>query len=303
MQGRKRCLITRAIYLQAEGSNLCITDTDVWRADYCRLKFRRDQIAKGLTTLDGVDEKAGRRLARRIPAREYPARIEAVKKYCCKNFCTTCRGARLHGDIQVKGFKARRKGEMQMMTLEQYIKPKKDECEWRLAKRRRRNEAGVLQPRGWLSSCVECSSKYQETFDLHNAEAKAKRHRIKEDELQYLRSGNKVQVNKHDLTAWTMFAEMKKKLVQRHIRGMCVCLFPLPCLAFHLIHTTRTRRNLGGAQTSRSACWRWYAINHKTARDMASAITVLSTSYGGNHVVVKYKRQIPKTCVARVSLR
>ena len=164
VQGRKRCLLTRAIYLQAEVSNLCINDYDTWRVTSCRPKFRRDQIAKGLATLDGVDEKAGRRLAYRIPAREYPAPIKAIKKYCCKNFCRACRGARLHGDIQVKGFKARRKGVMEMMTLEQYSKPKKDECEWRLAKRRTRNEAGVLQPRGWLNVCVECSGKYKVTF-------------------------------------------------------------------------------------------------------------------------------------------
>ena len=147
-QGRKRCLVTRAIYIQAEVSNLCINDADTWRADYCRPKFRRDQIAKGLATLDGVDEKQGRRLAFRIPAHEYPAGIEAVKQYCCKNFCTTCRGARLHGDIQVKGFLARSKGVLEMRTLRQYINTKNDDCEWSLAKRRTRNETGVLQPRG-----------------------------------------------------------------------------------------------------------------------------------------------------------
>lgn len=220
VQGRKRCLLTRAIYLQAEVSNLCINDYDTWRVTSCRPKFRRDQIAKGLSTLDGVDDKTGRVLARRIPAREYPAQIEAVKKYCCKNFCKTCRGARLHGDIQVKGFKARRKGSMEMMTLEQYSKPKRDACEWRLAKRRTRNDDGVLNPHGWLNVCIECSEKYQETFDRHNTQAKEKRHRIREDEIEYLRSGNKVQVNKLDLTAWKMFAEMKKKIDERRVRGI-----------------------------------------------------------------------------------
>ena len=97
-----RCLIKRAIYAQAEISNLNINNTTYWVVTSCRPRFRRDQIAKGLSSLTGVSISASRQLAARIPASNYPATIEDVKKYCCENVCIECNGARLYGDVQVR---------------------------------------------------------------------------------------------------------------------------------------------------------------------------------------------------------
>ena len=169
VKARIRCLITRVIYSMAEVDDLCITDCDLWKVRCCRPRLRRDQIAKGLCKLYGVDDKTGRDLARRIPSEAYPADIHAVKKYCCKNFCKRCHGARLHGDISVCGFASIPKGDEQLLTLSQYCKPKSEQCEWRLAKRRIKDENGKLLSHSWLTSCVQCSAKYQASYDRHNA--------------------------------------------------------------------------------------------------------------------------------------
>ena len=94
-------MLTRAVYLQVEASNLCITDSTDWNVTSCSPKFRRDQVAKALGTIAGVTDTAARQLAMRIPATKYPACIEDVKKYCCKNICSDCKGVRLYGDVQV----------------------------------------------------------------------------------------------------------------------------------------------------------------------------------------------------------
>ena len=99
-----RRLIKRAIYAQVEVSNLNITKTTYWVVTSCRPKFRRDQIAKGLSSLTGVSILASRQLAARIPASKYPATIQDVKNYCCKNVCIECNGARLYGDVQVSEY-------------------------------------------------------------------------------------------------------------------------------------------------------------------------------------------------------
>ena len=96
-----RCLIKRAIYAQVEVSNLNVTNTADWVVTSCRPRFRRDQIANALASLTGVSRLTSRQLAARIPASMYPATTEDVKKYCCKNLCIECNGARLYGDVQV----------------------------------------------------------------------------------------------------------------------------------------------------------------------------------------------------------
>lgn len=94
-------MLTRAVYLQVEASNLCINNSTEWNVASCSPKFRRDQVAKGLGTIAGVTDAAARQLAMRIPATKYPVCIEDVKKYCCKNIYSDCKGVRLHGDVQV----------------------------------------------------------------------------------------------------------------------------------------------------------------------------------------------------------
>ena len=81
-----------------------------------------------------------------------------------------------------------------MITLSQYCRPKLGQCEWRMSKRRIKDEAGKLQPVSWLATCVACSDKYQAHYDRHNAMSKERRDRLKKDELQYLREGARVQV-------------------------------------------------------------------------------------------------------------
>ena len=98
---RRRCQLTRAVYMQAETADLRIDLTDSWSVKSCHPRFRRDQIAIGLSKLPGINAEAGRHLAKLIPATEYPASIATVKKYCCVNFCRSCKGARLHGSVQV----------------------------------------------------------------------------------------------------------------------------------------------------------------------------------------------------------
>ena len=100
-----------------EGKELNINDTEEWNVRSCRPRFRHDQIAKGLWTLDGVSDLTGRILAARIPAAQYPADIKAVLKYCCKHFCQGFKGARLHNGARVKGFLAIPKKKGYMITL------------------------------------------------------------------------------------------------------------------------------------------------------------------------------------------
>ena len=94
-------MITRAVYSQVEVSNLHLNNSTCWNVAKCRPKFRRDQVAKGLATISDVDAKAARQLAMRIPAAKYPACIEDVRKYCCENIYSDCKGAKLYGDVQV----------------------------------------------------------------------------------------------------------------------------------------------------------------------------------------------------------
>ena len=96
-----RCMVTRAVYSQVEASNLHVSNTTEWNVTSCRPTFRRDQIANGLATIPGVSAVESRRLAARIIASKFPASIEDVKHYCCKNFCIDCKGSRLYGDVQV----------------------------------------------------------------------------------------------------------------------------------------------------------------------------------------------------------
>ena len=87
--------------MQAETTDLGITMADSWNVKSCHPRLRRDQIANGLSKLPGMSAATGRKLAKLILASEYPASIEAVKNYCCINFCRSCKGARLHGSVQV----------------------------------------------------------------------------------------------------------------------------------------------------------------------------------------------------------
>ena len=97
---RRRCLVTRAIYDEVEINDLGVTDGDLWRVRSCRPRLRRDQIARGLSKL-GVSAGNGIRLAKLIPRSLYPASIEVVQKYCLRNFCRDCKGAHLHGGVEV----------------------------------------------------------------------------------------------------------------------------------------------------------------------------------------------------------
>ena len=80
------------------------------------------------------------------------------------------------------------------MTLKQFKNPKEEECGWRLAKRRVRNETGALSPLNWISRCVACSDKHQILTVKHNAIKTQTRRRIRQDESMYLRAGETVQV-------------------------------------------------------------------------------------------------------------
>ena len=221
---RVRCLITRGIYAQAKYSDLSLDNETDWNVRSCKLKFSFDQVSSGLTTLDGVSDEWGRALATRIPREELPAPIETVIKYCCKNVCFNCNGARLHGDIQVYGFVPIPKGKGYMIPLNQYKQPKPDPCEWRLSKRRERDQdTGQFLPigdmhtnihaqllshflymmhlLGWLGRCVECSEKQKIVYTKCNELAKEKRHRIKEHEHEFENCEKTVQITSHDLIA------------------------------------------------------------------------------------------------------
>ena len=151
------------------------------------------------------------RLAARIPAQEYPAPVETVIKYCCKNFCNSCKGVRLHGGVQLKGFKPVLNPDEYTLILKSNNQ-KEQCCQWRLSKRRKRNDEGQLLPLGWHNLCVDCSSKKKKIDDVANALAMQKRHRIKNDEFEFLRRGKLVEINSLDLSAWYLFAKMKQTL-------------------------------------------------------------------------------------------
>ena len=147
----------------------------------CRPRLRRDQIATGLSTTSGVEPKAARTLAARIPAKicNTGATMEAVIHYCCLNYCRDCKGARLHGnvdDIDIKG---------QDRKL----------CAWR---RRKRGQDGKFLQRNWLSRCIGCSLLQQGRDRKSNDRAKERRYRVKKDMLDYLYSDKKVNVNSLD---------------------------------------------------------------------------------------------------------
>ena len=233
---RRRCLLSRAIYGEAKIKDLGITTTEAWKVRSCHPKFEREQVARGLSKIPGVTAEAGRILANLIPRSEYPASIEIIKKHCCRNFCRDCKGAFLYGDFQVKGFVSIPKERGHMITFAQFRNPKKDYCQWRLSKRRLRDEDGNLLAHGWISRCVTCSDKHQLLTVEHNNRKKEIRHRIKCDELTYLRSGQTVkvyiyahtqahplshplfhplhcvQVNFHDFIAWPLFAALRKRI-------------------------------------------------------------------------------------------
>lgn len=65
---------------------------------------------------------------------------------------------------------------------------------------------------GWLGRCVECSEKHKVEYTKRNECAKAKRHRVKEHEREFLECEKKVQINSHDLIACPMFAKLKKEI-------------------------------------------------------------------------------------------
>ena len=138
---------------------------------------RRDQIANGLATFDGMSVIAARQLAAHIPPEKYPASIEDVKQHCCKNLCFDCKGAHFYGNVQVlihsfcvcidtythsytqvKGFLCPSKDD-EWLTLTQFINPKKEDCEWRYSKRRSRDQDGNLSSPQWLGRCVSCNDK------------------------------------------------------------------------------------------------------------------------------------------------
>ena len=189
-----RCLLSRAVYGEAESGDLGISNNNAWKVRACRPKLRRDQVVKGMLKLPGIENQTAIQLAARIPGREYPAGIDAIKKYCCKNFCQDCHGARLFGNINMHGFEKVPKGADELLDLSQYCKPKEAPCSWRMAKRRLRDETGVLQPVGWLGRCIACDAKQQLSYDRHNKQTKDKRLRIKTEELKHLLSGTRVQV-------------------------------------------------------------------------------------------------------------
>ena len=136
------------VYTQANTCDLGIDDNTEWQVRSCKPRFRLEQVASGLCKLEGVSDTLGRSLAERIPADEFPVCIESVIKYCCKNYCKDCKGARLYGGVEVPGFTAIPVGKRFMITLDDYKNPKSEHCEWRLSKRRLRNPDGKLSPIG-----------------------------------------------------------------------------------------------------------------------------------------------------------
>ena len=194
---RRRCLLSRAIYGEVTIKDLGVTTTEAWKVRSCRPKLRREQVVRGLSKIPDVSVELGRRLANLIPRYEYPASIESIKKHCCRNFCRDCKGAYLHGDVRIKGFVSIPKDQGFMITFAQFRNPKQEHCQWRLSKRRLRDEDGNLQEHGWITRCVACNDKHQLLTVEHNARKKEIHHRIKCDELTYLRSGHTVKVYIH----------------------------------------------------------------------------------------------------------
>ena len=136
----------------------------------------------------------GRYLAQLIPSSEYLAGDKQVKQYCCANFCRVCRGAVLYNGVKVMGFEPTTKGSEPLLTLRQFCQPKREHCTWRLSKRRLRGVDGKLKRHEWLGICVQCDGRKKVSDDAHNNKAKKKRHRLKQYELDCVRSGNRVQV-------------------------------------------------------------------------------------------------------------
>ena len=219
---KRNCLLTQAIYAKAEVKDLGIEEESVWKVRQCRPRLRRDQIASGLETLTGGQTKHARSLAARIPAAVYQmgASIEDVIKYCCINYCVNCKGARLHGNVHVKGFRFDSNGSVNL-TMGPSANRKEESCQWRLSKRRNRGQDGELCHRSWHSRCNDCSL-LQQTKHYHksNDRAKAKRHKIKQDEMDYLSTGKKVLVNSLDLIAWPLFAKLRKDIAKAKSAGI-----------------------------------------------------------------------------------
>ena len=178
---RIRCLITRCVYAQAKTSDLSVKKTTDWNVRSCKPRLRREQVgivdidtttsaphhhhhhrqvASGLSTLDGVSDTLGRTLASHIPSDLLPATIETVIQYCCKNYCRSCKGARLHGGVQVKGFLPIPRGKGYMIRVNEFKNPKPNYCEWRLAKRRVRDEEGKLLPLGNMHTHIQIPYMY-----------------------------------------------------------------------------------------------------------------------------------------------
>lgn len=224
---KRNCLLTQAIYAKTEIKDLGIVETTKWKVRQCRPRLRRDQIASGLEKITGGQAKAARLLAAQIPASVYRdgASIEDVIKYCCINYCVNCRGARLHGNVHVKGFRFDSDDSVGL-TFGQSAHRKEEICQWRMSKRRSRGQDGELCERSWLSRCNDCSHIQQVKHDQKsNDRAKAKRHRIKEHEMEYLSSGIKVRVNSHDLVAWPLFAKLSKEIATAKAAGIDIDSF------------------------------------------------------------------------------
>ena len=186
----------------------------------CRPQLRRDQIATGLSTIDGVDPKAARMLASHIPVKIYNtgATIEAVIQYCCSNYCRDCKGARLHDNVDIKD----QDGKL---------------CEWRMSKRRKRGQDGKFVQHNWLSRCVGCSLLQQGRDRKSNDRAKARRHRVKKDMSDYLCSGKKVKVNSLDKITWLKFAQLRKQIATAKREGDNYDLFEeLRKIAVQVLH-------------------------------------------------------------------
>ena len=112
-------------------------------------------------------------------------------------------------EYQVHGFVPIPKAD-KCLTLKQFMTPKTEFCTWRLSKRRLRDQDGNFMSRGWLGRCVECNIKHIENYRKTNKKAMHKRHRIKQDEQEYLYGICRVQVNSLDIIAWPLFAALKK---------------------------------------------------------------------------------------------
>ena len=103
----------------------------------------------------------------------------------------------------------------ELMTLKQFVNPKPNYCTWRLSKRRLQDSEGNWS-RAWLGRCIECNARHIDHYKKTNNKAKEKRHRIKQDEHEFLCGIHCVQVNSLDIIAWPLFARLNQNLLACH---------------------------------------------------------------------------------------